>query len=71
MLTFETMPDPEPQAGEVLVDLQAIGVNYVDVYHRTGQYPGPTAAHWQRWAEATGVDLPRTERPWRLTACQK
>jgi NADPH2:quinone reductase len=41
VLTLDEMPDPEPQAGEVLVELEAIGVNYVDVYHRTGQYPGP------------------------------
>ncbi len=32
-------PDPEPGPGELLVDVGAAGVNYIDVYHRTGAYP--------------------------------
>lgn len=41
-LQFATdVPAPEPQAGEVLVRLHAIGVNFVDVYYRTGLYPAP------------------------------
>jgi NADPH:quinone reductase len=32
---------PEPGPGEVLVRLTASGVNFVDVYHRTGRYPLP------------------------------
>ena len=32
---------PSPAAGEVLVRLEAIGVNFIDVYHRTGLYPLP------------------------------
>jgi NADPH:quinone reductase len=34
------LPDPEPGPGELLVDVAAAGVNFVDVYHRTGAYPG-------------------------------
>ncbi|MFD0687762.1 quinone oxidoreductase family protein [Actinomadura fibrosa] len=34
-------PDPEPGPGEVLVDIAAIGVNYIDVYFRTGAYARP------------------------------
>ncbi len=41
VLTLEEMPDPEPHAGEVLVELAAVGVNYVEVYQRTGRYPSP------------------------------
>jgi NADPH2:quinone reductase len=32
-------PKPEPKAGQALVRLTAIGVNYRDVYVRTGLYP--------------------------------
>ncbi|HST67510.1 MAG TPA: quinone oxidoreductase [Mycobacteriales bacterium] len=34
------LPDPEPGPGQLLVDVAAAGVNFVDVYHRTGAYPG-------------------------------
>jgi NADPH2:quinone reductase len=30
---------PEPGPGQVLIQLAAIGVNFVEVYHRTGLYP--------------------------------
>lgn len=33
------LPDPEPGPGELLVDVGAAGVNFIDVYHRTGAYP--------------------------------
>jgi NADPH2:quinone reductase len=34
--------DPgQPKAGEVLVRHEAIGLNFIDVYHRTGLYPLP------------------------------
>ncbi len=32
------LPVPQPVAGEILVRLEAIGVNFIDVYHRTGLY---------------------------------
>src|SRR5689334_6613057 len=34
-------PDPTPNPGEVLVDVAASGVNFIDVYHRMGRYPLP------------------------------
>lgn len=37
-MAYTDLPDPEPKAGEVLVELKAIGVNYIDVYYRTGLY---------------------------------
>src|ERR1044072_8151238 len=33
------VPDPTPGAGDLLVDVAAAGVNYVDTYHRDGTYP--------------------------------
>ena len=40
-LSFEETTRPVPGAGEVLIRLSAIGLNYIDVYHRTGLYPLP------------------------------
>jgi NADPH2:quinone reductase len=39
-LEYEELPRPEPGSGEILVRIEAAGVNFVDVYHRTGQYEG-------------------------------
>ncbi len=40
-LRLEEVPMPEPGPTEVRVKLEAIGVNFVDVYHRTGAYRAP------------------------------
>jgi NADPH2:quinone reductase len=39
VLKLEELPIPEPGPGQALVKMEAIGVNYIDVYHRTGLYP--------------------------------
>ncbi|MFF4414677.1 quinone oxidoreductase family protein [Streptosporangium sp. NPDC001559] len=39
VLAYTDHPDPEPNPGEVLVDVAASGVNFIDVYHRIGRYP--------------------------------
>ena len=41
VLHLAELPDPEPGAGQVLVELAAAGVNYIDTYHRSGAYPMP------------------------------
>jgi NADPH:quinone reductase len=38
-LQLEVLPDPAPGAGELLIDVEAIGVNFIDVYQREGLYP--------------------------------
>jgi NADPH2:quinone reductase len=37
-MRFEEMPTPEPGAGQVRVAVEAVGVNFIDIYHRTGLY---------------------------------
>ncbi|MGV9304383.1 quinone oxidoreductase family protein [Nonomuraea sp. NPDC003727] len=39
VLQYAEHPDPSPGPGEVLIDVAASGVNFIDVYHRTGTYP--------------------------------
>ena len=39
VLTQEDIAVPEPKAGEARVKLAAIGLNYIDIYQRTGLYP--------------------------------
>ena len=39
VLTLEEIPVPEPKAGEARVKIEAAGVNYIDIYQRTGLYP--------------------------------
>jgi NADPH2:quinone reductase len=38
VMHFEAVPTPEPGPGEALVRHAAIGLNYIDVYFRTGLY---------------------------------
>ena len=39
VLVYEEVADPEPAAGQALVQVEAIGLNYIDTYHREGLYP--------------------------------
>lgn len=38
VLQYVELADPRPRENEVAVRLEAIGVNFIDVYHRTGLY---------------------------------
>ena len=40
VLSYEEVPLPEPGSGEARVKIEAAGVNFIDIYHRTGQYRG-------------------------------
>jgi NADPH2:quinone reductase len=41
VMELEDVPDPQPTEGQALVRVEAAGVNYVDVYFRTGLYKAP------------------------------
>src|SRR5262249_37917741 len=38
---FEGLGTPRPGPGQLLVHVEAAGVNFIDIYHRTGLYPLP------------------------------
>jgi NADPH2:quinone reductase len=40
-LKVETAPDPVPGPGQARIRVAYAGVNFIDVYHRTGLYPQP------------------------------
>jgi len=52
-LRYEDVPQPSPAAGQVLVKVEAAGVNYIDVYQRTGLYK--VATPFTLGQEAAGV----------------
>ena len=52
-MVFEQVDLPPPGAGQVQLKQTAIGLNFIDVYTRTGLYPGPTPA--VLGVEAAGV----------------
>jgi len=52
-LRYEDVPQPAPGPGEVLIEVQAAGVNYIDVYQRTGLYK--VALPFTLGQEAAGV----------------
>lgn len=56
VLQWETFELPAPGEGEVRVRHRAIGLNYIDTYHRTGLYPIPLPAILGREAAGEVVD---------------
>lgn len=41
VLRLADVPDPVAGPGQVVVRVEAAGLNFIDVYHRTGLYPNP------------------------------
>lgn len=52
-LMYEDVPKPSPGPGQVLVRVRAIGLNFIDIYHRTGLYKLPLP--FIPGSEASGV----------------
>ncbi|MGW6702549.1 quinone oxidoreductase family protein [Nocardia sp. NPDC055049] len=42
VLQYVELTDPQAGPGQLLVETQGVGVNYIDIYFRTGQYPQAT-----------------------------
>ena len=40
VLSLDDLPLPEPGPGQARIKLAAVGVNFIDTYHRKGLYPG-------------------------------
>ena len=55
VLRLVDRPDPVPAAGEVMIDVQAAGVNRPDAMQRAGQYPPPKGAPDIPGLEVAGV----------------
>src|SRR5580698_2806010 len=49
------VPDPQPKAGEVLIRVKAVGVNFADLLQRMGLYPGTPKPPFVPGLEVSGV----------------
>src|SRR5215469_15701833 len=55
VLKIASVPDPVPDAGEVLIDVAASGVNRADLLQRQGLYPPPPGAPAYPGLECSGM----------------
>ncbi|MHA6825246.1 quinone oxidoreductase family protein [Ralstonia pseudosolanacearum] len=56
VLTYEDVPDPTPNDGEVLIRIEAVGMNFADVMRRRGDaYPDPSPTPFTLGAEVAGT----------------
>jgi NADPH2:quinone reductase len=63
VLRLVATPTPQPVPGQLLVRVEAAGVNFVDVYHRSGLYPGrPPLVPGQEGAGVVEAVGPGAER---------
>jgi putative PIG3 family NAD(P)H quinone oxidoreductase len=68
VLRWSEVPDPEPQAGEVVIDVAATAVNRADLMQRQGKYPPPHGAPEYPGLECSGtiVAVGRGVTAWRV-----
>ncbi|HEY6829770.1 MAG TPA: quinone oxidoreductase [Gemmatimonadaceae bacterium] len=53
VLQVDEVPDPVPAADELLIDVEAVGINFIEIYQREGLYPRPLPV--TMGAEAAGT----------------
>jgi len=55
VLIYEDVPTPTPKAGELLIKIEAFGVNFADVMRRRGDdYPDPSPTPFILGVEVAG-----------------
>jgi putative PIG3 family NAD(P)H quinone oxidoreductase len=54
VLSWREVPDPQPRPGEVVVDVEAAGLNRADLLQRQGHYPPPPGASPYLGLECSG-----------------
>lgn len=56
VLVYEDVPDPMPKDGEVLIRIEAVGMNFADVMRRRGDpYPDPSPTPFTLGVEVAGT----------------
>lgn len=56
VLEYESIPTPSPKAGEVVIKIHAVGLNYADIMRRRGDdYPVPSPVPFILGAEVAGT----------------
>ncbi|MBV8199951.1 MAG: quinone oxidoreductase [Acidobacteria bacterium] len=55
VLVYEEIDDPQPGPGQAVVQIEAAGLNFIDVYHRTGFYKLPSPPPFTLGQEAAGT----------------
>jgi len=66
VLEIREVPDPAPRPGHAVVRLQAIGLNFADVYRRRGNYHLVGEPPWIAGYEGAGVVESAGEGPFRI-----
>ncbi|MBN9221686.1 MAG: quinone oxidoreductase [Mesorhizobium sp.] len=57
VLTYEEADPGRPGSGQILIQHTAIGLNFIDVYYRSGLYPAPGGFPFIPGSEAAGMVL--------------
>ena len=55
VLRVDDIPDPTPAAGELLIDVEAIGVNFIEIYQREGLYHPAAPVHTRLGSRRRGA----------------
>ncbi len=56
VLELRDVPEPQPKAGEALVRVEAVGINFADTHATRGAYPGTPEPPWITGREFAGVE---------------